>query len=101
MTEKWRPVEKNDNLYIFQCPHCDLWTEVDINQVNCHIFRHAFYYEQLPDGGIRLTEQIPPHSTKNICDQLIEQNKVVGCAKPFRFVRDEQGEYRAEQCGYI
>lgn len=98
MTSK---VEQDGDMYVFTCPHCEQWTEVPVGQVNCHIFRHAFFYQKMSGGGITLIGQIPPHSPKDVCDKLIEENRVVGCAKPFRFIRDENGQYRAEQCGYI
>lgn len=35
-------VIKDNKFYIFQCPHCEYFVEVHHDQLNCHIFRHAF-----------------------------------------------------------
>uniref|UniRef100_A0A6C0EKQ3 Uncharacterized protein n=1 Tax=viral metagenome TaxID=1070528 RepID=A0A6C0EKQ3_9ZZZZ len=96
------PVELDTvaHVYTFTCPHCDMWTEVPVNQVNCHIFRHAFFFQQLPNGGMVLLNQLNPHAPKEVCDKLKEENKIVGCGKPFKFVRDGE-KYRAEICDYI
>lgn len=95
------PVVLDKDMYTFRCPHCEQWTEVPVNQVNCHIFRHAFLFQKLPNGGIILLNQLNPHAPKNVCDQLKQEDKIVGCGKPFRFVKDKDGNYQAEICDYI
>lgn len=98
-----RPVLLDDKsgLYVFRCPHCDSFVEVEKNQVNCHIFRHAYFFNKLPNGQIVLTQQLNPHAPKEMCDKLVAEGKVYGCGKPFRFVRQPDGKYIAEICGYI
>ena len=93
--------DTDTNMYIFKCPHCNLWIEVPVNQVNCHIFRHAFFFQRLPNGQILLTNQLNPHATKAICDELAREKKIVGCGKPFKFIDRDGGYYVAEKCGYI
>ncbi len=92
-------LDPDTKMYVFLCPHCELYTEVAINQVNCHIFRHAFHYT-MNNGIMELTSQLNPHAPKDICDLLVKENKVIGCAKPFKFVR-ENDQYFAEVCDYI
>jgi hypothetical protein len=60
---------------LVQCPHCKDY--VWIEQMNCRIFRHACYLNGEP---------IPPHSTKEECDSLVENKLVYGCAKPFQIL---------------
>jgi hypothetical protein len=62
-------------LYVFQCPHCHDY--VQVSNINCKIFRHAVFKKTML--------QIPPHSNKQVCDTLLAQGKVYGCAKPFIF----------------
>ena len=72
------------------CPHCEC--QVFIESINCGIFRHAVY---------RSTNQpVPPHSSKRVCEQLVADNKVIGCAKPFRVVQ-QCGKWVATKCDYI
>lgn len=61
-------------MFIVVCPHC--LCQVEIQDINCGIFRHAIYKDT--------NEQIPPHTSKEICDRLFIENRVYGCAKPFK-----------------
>lgn len=94
-------LDSSDNVYVFNCPHCDMFVQVEKNQVNCHIFRHAYLVNKLSNGQIQLLGQIGPHTPKAQCDQLIKEERIVGCGRPFKFVKQDNGEYRAEICGYI
>lgn len=83
-----------DNIYFFECPHCDLLIEVEKNEINCKIFRHAV----LKDSG----QQINPHASKIDCDNLFSKNLVYGCAKPFKILLNENGiPITAVICDYI
>ena len=73
---------------ILTCPHCFDTIIVNEKQLNCRIFRHAVYKKSL--------RQIPPHSSKEKCDKLVEENKVYGCAKPSKYVNG-----KLEICDYI
>ena len=78
--------------FVVECPHCH--TQIWIAQVNCAIFRHGI----LKSTG----HQIPPHTSKNICDDLLHQNLIWGCGKPFRLFKDDKTQmYYAEKCDYI
>jgi len=80
--------------YLFECPHCDCYTQVGANEVNCQIFRHAVY----KNSG----QQINPHTPKEICDKLIEEDAVHGCCKPFRLFRGVDGKVEyVNACDYI
>ncbi len=64
--------------YVFNCPHCDGTIVVLRNELNCQIFRHGVYKNNLNIA-------IPPHTSKVECDRLIDNELIFGCGKPFRF----------------
>lgn len=75
---------------VVTCPHCQLL--VMILELNCQIFRHGVF--------ISNNEQIDPHTSKIVCDDLVEKKLIYGCSKPFRI--DKVGdEYIASICDYI
>ena len=67
------------------CPHCG--GEIQILQVNCGIFRHAVF---------KNGRQLDPHAPKEECEQVVKDNLVYGCAKPFQIV-----DGKAIKCEYI
>ena len=69
-----------------KCPKCG--TTIIIEEVNCAIFRCGVYKHN--------GEQIPPHLPKKDCDKLVEENKIWGCASPFKY---ENGKLNT--CDYI
>lgn len=77
---------------IIECPHCHDFILVYLNEVRCAIFRHAIMKTTL--------KQIDPHSPKHVCDELIKENKVFGCARPFRLIQGTNG-WNAIPCDYI
>ena len=81
----------NDYL-IFTCPHCQEPIQIFKNEMNCKIFRHAVYKNNF--------HNINPHAPKAVCDNLVNNNLVYGCAKPFRLVNNGS-ELVAEICEYI
>lgn len=85
-------VSENDNMFVFKCPHCSEYVQVEKMQVNCTIFRHAIRRDNYT--------QISPHTPKLECDYLVETNQVYGCAKPFKFVYASPVNYVIE-CDYI
>lgn len=60
---------------IVLCPHCKHYIEID--QVNCGIFRHAMYKNGQP---------FPPHAPKDICNDALSRGLIYGCGKPFKLV---------------
>ena len=84
------------NDIIITCPHCH--EPVMIEKLNCCIFRH---------GIIKTTgQQMNPHATKEECQQLIQENQIYGCGKPFKIIikiklNTNEIEYICEPCEYI
>jgi hypothetical protein len=68
------------------CPHCN--GMVIIEQLNCAIFRHGIF----KNTG----KQIPPHASKEECDNWVKNNDIYGCGKPFQVI-----ENKAVVCEYI
>jgi hypothetical protein len=91
VNENRRALHDEVTMWTFLCPHCNQFTEVLKNQVNCQIFRHATFMTGQP---------INPHLPQALCEQLIQQGQVYGCAKPFRLRFTPEGNY-AEICDYI
>lgn len=88
MENKKEKVIEIDSYYIFNCPHCMMDIIVNKNQLNCKIFRCGVYKK---NGN-----QIPPHSKKEVCVKLFENNLIYGCGKPFMY----KNGY-VEPCDYI
>ena len=72
-----------DNTYVFSCPHCLNNIQVKQDEVNCSIFRHGVYRNNF--------EPIPPHSSRETCDQLYSNGIIYGCGKPFQLFKNETG----------
>ena len=89
----------DNNMYSFYCPHCSEGIEVESTQVNCRIFRHGAFFTKTPDNIIIPTTQINPHSSKEECDRLVENNLIIGCGKPFELV-PVNGGYNVRICEY-
>lgn len=75
------------------CPHCHLFVEILKSQINCKIFRHGTM--------IQTFTQIDPHLEKSKIDQLVRNNEIYGCGKPFLCVTDDETTFRLEKCEYI
>ena len=86
-----------DSMIIKQCPHCKDYIIVKETELNCKIFRHGTYKNNL--------EQINPHLPKEDCDKLIEKDLIYGCGKPFRLNINTKTNgvinYTTEICDYI
>jgi len=85
-------------MIIINCPNCNQCIEVI--KLNCKIFRCGVFKENM--------KQIDPHLCKNKCEQLVLENKIYGCGKPFQVEVVEkidnvnsEIEYKAVICGYI
>jgi hypothetical protein len=81
-----------NNIYIFKCPNCFDYIQVLQTELNCRIFRHAYYKKTL--------EQVNPHLSKDECDKLIKEDEIYGCCKPFKIINEGENLY-AEICDYI
>ncbi|MAD32002.1 MAG: hypothetical protein CL854_07290 [Cryomorphaceae bacterium] len=84
------------------CPHCGGMVHIPATQINCNVFRHAFF----KSTGL----QIDPHTPKIECDRLLHEDLIWGCGKPFRLeleqeqnqTQDQLGNtYHAIRCEYI
>ena len=84
-------MKKEKNEFIVKCPHCDQF--IIIEKLNCCIFRHAIY--------INTQKQINPHTPQDICEQLIKDNLIFGCGKPFRIIICDDDKLTTEICDYI
>ena len=88
-----------DNQIIYvSCPHCKDLVEINILEINCAIFRHGILKKNM--------EQIDPHACKEICDNLVENNEIYGCGKPFKIFWNKNPtnnvvDFYAEKCDYI
>ena len=78
----------DSNFYEFTCPHCNISIIVMKNEMNCRIFRCGEYK--------KTRQPIPPHLPKNLCDELVKNDLIYGCGKPFIFKND-----KLEICDYI
>ena len=78
---------------VVTCPHCQ--DQVIIEKLNCRIFRHGIYKNT--------NAQIPPHSSKDTCDDLVQNNSIYGCGKPFRVIEDDMlpSKWSAIVCNYV
>jgi hypothetical protein len=74
------------------CPNCS--QSIEIVELNCRIFRC---------GVFRTTfTQIDPHLCKERCEELVRNEKIYGCGKPFQaFVSDNSGNVICKSCDYI
>ena len=77
---------------VIQCPHCKDSVLIYLKELNCHIFRHGIYKNNL--------KQIDPHLNKEHCDNLYQNNLIYGCGKPFKIIKKDE-EYLSEICDYI
>lgn len=85
-------MEKEKKELIVKCPHCDEF--IIIEKLNCGIFRHAVY--------INSNKQINPHTSQDICEQLIKDKLILGCGKPFRIIvgNCDDDKITTEICDY-
>ena len=83
---------KEDKYVILQCPYCENFVLIYKKDFNCKIFRHAYYKSN--------HQQINPHSSKEICEKLLKEDKIYGCSKPFKLIENNLS-YKLEKCDYI
>ena len=80
------------SIVFLNCPHCNDLIEIHLEEANCKIYRHAVYKDTYV--------QIDPHMKKENIDQLLLQNAIVGCGKPFQLII-HGNECRLIECDYI
>lgn len=81
---------KEKELATVECPHCKCL--VQIEQINCAIFRHGTYKHN--------GQQLNPHLPKAECDRLVAAEAIHGCGRPFRVEHTNDGLV-AVVCDYI
>jgi len=77
--------------YIIFCPNCNNYVEIE--QINCGIFRHAV----IKSNGI----QVDPHLDKETLDILIKTDRIYGCGKPFQIIKNTDNSLTINICDYI
>lgn len=77
--------------FVISCPHCQEPIIIYKKELNCHIFRHGVYRENL--------KQIDPHLKKEECDRLSSKSEIYGCGKPFQIV-EHKNTYQPIMCDY-
>ena len=80
-----------DEFYYFSCPHCNEEIIVKENELNCRIFRHAYFKSNY--------QQVDPHLPKYLCDEYKNKDMVYGCCKPFEIINSNNNLY-AIRCDY-
>ena len=83
------PISPTPNFYEFKCYSCDLTIIIEHDQLNCRIFRCGV----MKSNG----EPIPPHSSKQVCDELRNNDLIYGCGNPFMINYNMQ----LIECDYI
>lgn len=90
-------MEPEKNILYFDCPHCHSMIMVFEHDIACAIFRHAIMKDNMT--------AVNPHASKEECDALLRENKIYGCAGPFRIIVDNrpgaEKKYSIEVCDYI
>jgi hypothetical protein len=74
-----------NEFFFFPCPHCEGKITVKIAEINCARFKHAAYLSG---------ECVSPYTPKDVMDQLLRNNQVLGCGQGFRLLSFE-GTYKA------
>lgn len=93
--------ELESNMLNFLCPHCEYFTQVALNDLNCRIFRHGFFVQRNNKNEIvALLNQIDPHETEEACNNYRNNPNITGCCKPFQII-NKGSDYFVQKCGYI
>ena len=80
--------ENDVNLLL--CPNCNEYFIME--KLNCGIFRHGV----IKENG----KQMDSHSSKDLCDYYIRENKIYGCGKPFQVLLINN-KLETKICDYI
>jgi hypothetical protein len=46
-------------------------------------------------------QQVDPHASKEVCDELAASGSIIGCGKPFKLIRIDSFGHIAQKCDYI
>jgi hypothetical protein len=78
---------------ILNCPHCNEFIIVHHEEIQCGIFRHGIYTNNL--------EPVDPHLSQKQCESLVMQKMIYGCGKPFQLFFDSSNNPYTQKCDYI
>ncbi len=84
-------IDDEQNAVCFTCPWCEIMISVELNQINCKIFRCGIHKDSL--------KQIDPHLEKTECNKLVQDGKIYGCGKPFQYVDSDPP--KVVKCDYL
>jgi hypothetical protein len=76
------------NCYQFLCPHCNTAIQVLKDAINCTIFRCGVWKQN--------GQPIAPHTSRQECERLVNENLIFGCGNPFKF-----DGITVEKCDFI
>ena len=76
-----------DDILMFECPHCAALIMVYKQDINCAIFRHGVYKNSFL--------QINPHMSKETYEK--EKDNIVGCGQPFKIIKPG---FSIEKCSF-
>lgn len=80
--------------FVFPCPHCGNLTQVQKNQINCQIFRHAVYFITLPPTPHTYTyeyqEKVVHELSNNLIPGKIIDNILNYLGHPPKYIPTEQ-----------
>ena len=88
--------KNDDETVIVECPHCLLKIIVSKKDANNRFFRHGVY----KDTGL----QIDQNMNKDKCLELVKNNKIFGCGKPYKLNHikfNNEEIYFTEKCDYL
>jgi hypothetical protein len=83
-------IDNDVNENVLLCPNCNEYFIME--KLNCGIFRHGIVKEN--------GKQMDPHSSKDLCDYYIRENKIYGCGKPFQVLLINN-KLETKICDYI
>ena len=86
-------MSNSDEIHV-KCPHCNDDIFILIYEINCNVFRHGIYKDNL--------QQMDPHAKKSVCEKLKRDDLIFGCGKPFSLDHDKkENKFFAVKCDYI
>lgn len=80
--------DRDSGVYMFECPQCKMLFMIHESELACCIARHGTDLSGVP---------INPHASEEVCMQLLESGKMLGCGCPVRFVKVSDGVYKCEK----
>jgi len=76
---------------IISCPHCNDQIQIYLKEIKCAIYRHGVYKSNY--------KQIDSHLNEENCNNLIENDLIYGCGKPYQLIK-VINEWKVISCEY-